>query len=286
MALWRLMACLAHPDDECFSMAGILASSTAQGVAVELICATRGEAGDIRMPGSATPETLGDVRHQELRASCNVLGIAEPIMLGYRDSGWGDDPAQRHPQAFVNALDRDVVQQLVAEFRRFRPHVILTFEPGGLSGHKDHIAMSKHATFAYQVAGDPHAFPEQLQDGLAAWAPQRLLYVARPQGSRLERARRLREAGVNVPLPPPETWSQGVPLEQIHLTLDVSEQLPTKLASLRCHRTQASPEMDPIDWSQGSLAEMYSTEYLIQADPPVPEGATIDPDIFAGLNAE
>jgi LmbE family N-acetylglucosaminyl deacetylase len=98
MTLLRLMACLAHPDDECFSMAGILASSTAQGVAVELICATRGEAGDIRMPGSATPASLGDVRHQELRASCNVLGIAEPIMLGYRDSGWGDDPAQRHPR--------------------------------------------------------------------------------------------------------------------------------------------------------------------------------------------
>ena len=77
-----------------------------------------------------------------------------------------------------------------------------------------------------------------------------------------------------------------MPFEQIHLTLDVSEQLPTKLASLHCHRTQASPEMDHIDWSQGELAEMYSTEYLIQADPPVPDGATIDPDIFAGLNTE
>jgi hypothetical protein len=90
-------------DDEAFSGSGEWAASTAHGVDVWLVCATCGEEGDIRQPGIATRETLGDIRHQELRNACKVLGVQEPIRLGYRDSGWGDDPAQSHPQAFVNA---------------------------------------------------------------------------------------------------------------------------------------------------------------------------------------
>ena len=139
MGQLRMLVCFAHPDDEAFCASGVLATSTARGVDVRLICATRGEAGDIRTPGAATRETLPEVRHQELRASCRVLGIQEPVILGYRDSGWGDDPAQYHPQAFVNAAAGKVVQQLVAEIRRFRPHVVLTFEPGGLSARRVHL---------------------------------------------------------------------------------------------------------------------------------------------------
>ena len=109
----RMLACLAHPDDEAFTASGVLAASTAQGVQVRLVCATYGEEGDIRQPGIATRETLGQVRHQELRRSCAALGVQEPIMLGYRDSGWGDAPAQYHPQAFVQALPWQVVGRLV-----------------------------------------------------------------------------------------------------------------------------------------------------------------------------
>jgi len=120
MAQWRLLACFAHPDDEAFVGAGVLAMSTARGVDVRLICATRGGAGDIRTPDLATRETLGERRHEAWRASCQVFGVQEPVMLDYRDSGWGDDPAQNHPNACVNVPDGEVVQQLVREMRRFR----------------------------------------------------------------------------------------------------------------------------------------------------------------------
>ena len=53
------------------------------------------------------------VRHAELRCSCQVLGLQEPIMLGYRDSGWGDSFAQYHPDAFVQAPPVQVVGRLV-----------------------------------------------------------------------------------------------------------------------------------------------------------------------------
>jgi LmbE family N-acetylglucosaminyl deacetylase len=147
----RLLACFAHPDDEAFMASGILALCTSQGVAARLVCATYGEEGDIRTPEAATRETLGQVRYQELCRSCEVLGVHDaPIMLGYRDSGWGDSPAQYHPHAFVQAPAQEIIARLVAEIRRFRPHVVVTFEPDGVSGHKDHKAICQYTTAAYR----------------------------------------------------------------------------------------------------------------------------------------
>jgi LmbE family N-acetylglucosaminyl deacetylase len=215
-----------------------------------------------------------------------VLGVQEPIILGYRDSGWGDDPAQHHPQALVNAPASAVVRQLVEEIRRFQPHIVLTFEPGGISGHKDHIAISTHTTFAYQVAGDPAAFPEQIMDGLRPYHPQRLFYIARLQGYAVERVMQLRQAGFDEPLPPLERHNLGVPREQIHLTLDVSTYLDTKLASMRCHRTQVPPDWPYLTVPQDVALAIHGTEYLIQAHPLVPAGTTRDPDFLSDLKSE
>jgi N-acetyl-1-D-myo-inositol-2-amino-2-deoxy-alpha-D-glucopyranoside deacetylase len=148
------------------------------------------------------------------------------------------------------------------------------------------MAISKHTTFAYQVAGDPGAFPAQAQDGLQPYSPQRLFYVARPQGYRLERALMLREAGFDVPLPPPELCNSGVPDEQIHLRLDVSAYLETKLASMRCHRTQLPPDAPAMRLSQSLALAVHGTEYLIQAHPPAPIGATRVSNFLAGLQPD
>ncbi|HEY7494368.1 MAG TPA: PIG-L deacetylase family protein [Candidatus Tectomicrobia bacterium] len=281
----RLLACFAHPDDEAFTAAGVLAVSVACGVDVRLICATRGEEGDIRFPGAATRKTLGQVRDQELRRSCQMLGVQEPMVLGYRDSGWGDSPAQYHPQALVNAPAQEVVERLVAEMRRFRPHVVLTFEPGGLSGHRDHITISRHTTIACQMAGDAGMFPVQLQHGLVPHSPQRLFYTARPLGFRLERARLLRRAGIEVSLPDPELPDRGIPPEHIHVTLDVSSHVEKKVASMLCHRTQIAPD----DWPYRRLPQdvavaLLGTEYLLCGYPPTPAGVTLSADLFAGVD--
>jgi LmbE family N-acetylglucosaminyl deacetylase len=171
----------------------------------------------------------------------------------------------------------------VEEIRRFRPQVILTFEPGGLSGHKDHIAISRHTTTAYQRAGDPAAFPEHLRQGLEPYTPQRLFYTARPQGYRLQRALTLRQAGIDTPLPPPELQQLGVPPEAIHLTLDVSAYIDTKIASMRCHRSQISPEWERLYTTHPAVTELLGTEYFIRAHPSVSAGEVIAADLFAGV---
>jgi N-acetyl-1-D-myo-inositol-2-amino-2-deoxy-alpha-D-glucopyranoside deacetylase len=279
----RMLACFAHPDDEAFAASGFLASCTARGVDVRLVCATCGEEGDIRAPGSAQRETLGQVRCEELRRSCQVLGLQEPILLGYRDSGWGDAPAQYHPRAFVNAPAEEVVRRLVVEMRRFRPQMVLTFEPGGLSGHKDHMAISKRTTVAFQTAGNPKAFPEHTQNGLAPYHPRLLYYVARPRGFRLQRALQLRQAGMDVPLPPPELRDQGVPPEAIHAALDVSAHLDRKIASMLCHRTQIDPDWPFLRVPRDVAVELLGQEHIIRAYPPVPSGTTLSPDLLSDL---
>jgi N-acetyl-1-D-myo-inositol-2-amino-2-deoxy-alpha-D-glucopyranoside deacetylase len=283
MAQLRLLACFAHPDDEAFTASGVLAASTARGVQVRLVCATCGEEGDIRQPGVATRATLGQVRHEELRRSCAVLGLQEPVMLGYRDSGWGDAPAQYHPHAFVQAPPWQVVQRLVEEIRRFKPHIVLTFEPDGVSGHKDHQAMSRHTTAAVRAASDPTTFPEQARAGLLPYHPMRLFYVARLPGHRMHRATLLRQAGLDVPFPDPELRAQGVPLAQMHVRLDVTAYLTQKLASMRSHRTQMTSDwmFDKVPWD--TTVAILGQEYLIQAHPSAPAGEPLATDFLDGL---
>lgn len=283
MTQLRMLACFAHPDDEAFTGSGLIAASTARGVQVRLVCATCGEEGDIRQDGAATRATLGQIRHQELRRSCAVLGVEEPIMLGYRDSGWGDSAAQFHPQAFVQAPPLEVIGRLVEEIRRFKPHLVVTFEPEGISGHKDHKTISRHTTAAVHIAGDPVVFAEHLQAGLVPHNVSRLFYVARIKGSRMQRAALLRQAGLDVPLPDPALRSQGVPLEELHVQLDVTPYLDTKLASMRCHFSQLTPDWSFDHVHRDVAAAILGQEHLIQAMPTAPPGPPLATDFLAGL---
>ena len=204
-------------------------------------------------------------------------------MLGYRDSGWGESSAQYHPNAFVQAPPWQVIQRLVEEIRRFKPHIVLTFEPDGISGHKDHKAISRYTTVAVREAAEPTAFPEQVRAGLSPHLPLRLLYVARLQGYRMHRAALLRQAGLEVPLPDPELRQQGVPLEQMHVRLDVTPYLEQILASMRSHRTQMTPDwmFDKVPWA--TAVAILGQEYLMQAHPVAPPGEPLATGFLDGL---
>src|SRR2546429_4683829 len=79
-----ILACYAHPDDE-QGITGTLARCAQAGIRTGLLCATRGEMGEIAPGHAATPETLGAVREQELRCAAEVAGIAHLWFLDYRD---------------------------------------------------------------------------------------------------------------------------------------------------------------------------------------------------------
>ena len=279
----RLLACFAHPDDEAFPVGGALAAHAARGVQIRLITATRGEEGEIRQAGSATRETLGAVRRVELARAASILGLKDHIVLQYRDSGMAGTPPNEHPRAFVNAVAERVIERLVEEIRRFRPQVVLTFDPDGLYGHPDHIAIHEYTTEAFKRASDPRAYPQHFINGVTPHSAQRLFYSARPRGFRMEWAVTLRAQGIDFPLPDPNRANDGAPPEDIHLEMDVSEQLDLKMGCILSHRTQVAPDW-PYDRVPREAAKMIlGREYYIRGWPEVSEGETIPPDFFEGL---
>ena len=140
---FKLMAVLAHPDDESLGFGGTLAKYSAEEVETYLVTATRGERGRyFSQDRKAEPAEVGRVREAELRAAAAVLGVRELFILGYPDGAVDQvDPAT-------------AITAIAGHIRRVRPHVVVTFGPDGAYGHPDHIAMSQFTTAAIMCAGD------------------------------------------------------------------------------------------------------------------------------------
>src|SRR6266851_1864275 len=140
----RLMAILAHPDDESLGNSATLARYAAEGVEITLVTATRGQRGWLGEPtANPGPEALGRTREAELLAAGAALGLREVVVLDYLDG----ELDQAEPD--------QIICELVAHIRRVRPQVVLTWGPDGGYGHPDHIAIGQFATAAVMRAADP-----------------------------------------------------------------------------------------------------------------------------------
>ena len=279
----RLLACFAHPDDEAFPIGGSLAAHSSRGVNIRLITATSGEEGEVRSPGLAIPDGLGSLRREELSCSVHTLGLQSPHVLGYRDSGMAGTSANNLPEAFINIPQEEIVEILVREIRTFRPQVVLTFEPGGLYGHPDHIAICKHATKAFHTANDASIYPEQLIEGLEPFQPDRLYYSARPQGFRTSMALKLQAAGIDFPMPTIERANDGIDPDEIHLEVNVSDQLDQKMGSILCHKSQVAPNWPYNQVPRSVAADILGREHYIRAWPEFTNKETLTGDFFEGL---
>jgi N-acetyl-1-D-myo-inositol-2-amino-2-deoxy-alpha-D-glucopyranoside deacetylase len=269
-----LLALFAHPDDESFAAGGTLARYASQGVRVVLVTATRGEAGIVHDEGAANPEDMGQVRERELRCACGVLGIQELRFLGYRDSGMAGTPENQHPQAFCRAAPAAVVGQILELFRQFRPQVVLTFGPDGGYGHPDHVAIHRHATAAWEQAGDVSSFDP----------PRKLYYTA----ISAQTFRRIREAMWRHGLIPErpseeEIARRGAPEDSITTSIDIRDFLEPKIEALRCHRTQLAPDHPWLNLPLEFRQEYMGCEYFSLAQTRGVAMAAGEEDLFAGL---
>ena len=244
-ARFTLMAVFAHPDDESFGTGGTLARyGHDPDVRVVLVCATRGEAGEISDPTLATPEHLGDVREQELRCACRTLGVDAVHFLDYRDSGMAGTPENQHPRALAMADPDKVVGKIVAHIRRERPHVVVTFDETGGYGQPDHGAIHHHTKAAFAAAADPARYPEQLAAGLRPHQAQKLYFTAIPQRFFRTMAKKMAELGMDIP----QRYLQrvngpfGLPDEACTTDVYVQDYWNTKVAAVQCHATQLNPD--------------------------------------------
>lgn len=280
----RLLAVLAHPDDETFGCGGLLARYAAEGAQVALVCATRGEVGEIRDPSLATSDRLGSVREAELRAACEVLGIRPLYLLGYRDSGMAGTPDNEHPQALHKADQEELTGRVVEIVRRIKPQVIITFDPNGGYGHPDHIAMHHAARKAFQAAGSATYYPEQLIDGLGPHRADKLYYVALPRSMIRSFRDAIVAAGVESDFSEMDPESVGTPDEEITTVVDVSGYAAQKERAAACHRTQVGGD-DPFGWiPEGVRTRFLSAEHLVRAQPPLdPSKGEMEVDLFGQI---
>jgi len=270
----RLMAVLAHPDDESLGVGGTLAKYAAEGVDVFLLTATRGERGgycgyrpgDSRHPGSAA---LANIREAELRAAASALGVHDLALLDYGDSQLAAADPQR------------AIADIVAHLRRARPDVVITFGPDGAYGHPDHIAISQYTTAAIVAAADRAYADEAAGRALAAHAVRKLYYIAWPEATWAAYQSALKKLSVTVDdverlvTPWPE-WA-------ITTAIDTRDVWPAVWQAVSCHESQIaayhhlqelSPEHQAALWGRQSFYRAFST---------VNGGRERETDLFEGI---
>jgi LmbE family N-acetylglucosaminyl deacetylase len=144
----RLLAALAHPDDESMGFGGTIARYGEEGVETYVLTATHGQSGRFRgipkgEPGHPGPEALAKIREAELRGAIEVLGIRENILLDYVDG------------QLDQASPAEVTATVTNTIRRLKPDVVITFGMDGAYGHPDHIAICQFTIAACVAAADP-----------------------------------------------------------------------------------------------------------------------------------
>ena len=204
--LGTVLGVWAHPDDESYLTAGLMARAAANGDRVVCVTATKGEGGswdEKRWPS----ETMGEVRAAELTECLRILGVKEHHWLGYVDGTCAEVPLEEG-SAKVRAFLDEV-----------RPDTVLTFGPDGMTDHADHKAVSAWTTEAFGRAAKPGAH---------------LFYATTTKEWADEFAPRLNKFNVFAPGLPPVTDPSDLAID---LELD-PELLEVKLRAIEAHVSQ------------------------------------------------
>lgn len=274
-----ILSVLAHPDDESFGMGGTLAKYAASGVDVHLICATRGEAGEVDPEYLEGFSSIADLRVHELNCAVNELGIEPVRMLEYRDSGMTGSADNQHPQALINASLDQVAGEIADTIREIKPQVVLTFDPIGGYRHPDHIFIHEAATKAFKLAGDP-AHP----GNYAPFQPERLFYHTIPRYFIQFNVRLLKLLGKD---PTKYGKNKDIDLTQmavdefpIHARINYAEYKDRKAAASACHASQGGHGLTRgfmrwLSWLLGAR----SVDQFMQAIPE-PNPVSIKEDLF------
>ncbi len=181
-----LVAVFAHPDDEAFGPAGSLIhfSKTHD---VYLLCATNGNLIE---------------RKGELLRSAKILGVKKVDFLNFTDGG------------LCNNNYHQLAAAIEKKLRFYRPDIVLTFEPQGVSGHLDHVAVSLVTTFVVKKL--PFV--------------KRLLYFCEPKSTMKLMRKNFEEYFIYVP----PGYSRG----EIDLVINTEAYWPRRLKAMAAHQSQ------------------------------------------------
>jgi mycothiol S-conjugate amidase len=282
------MAVHAHPDDESSKGAATMARYVDEGVDVLVVTCTGGERGSILNPAlkdrPEIEENIAEIRKAEMDRARAILGVQQ-TWLGFVDSGLPEgDPLPPLPEGCFALVPLDeAVAKLVAEIRRFRPHVMTTYDENGGYPHPDHIRTHEVSVAAFEAAADPDAYPE-------AGEPWQVLKLYYDVGFSIERMEALHEAMIEQGLESPfeewrkrrDEWRKDVRPPTITTRVNVAHWFERRDAALLAHATQVDPNgwffSIPLDIQRAvwPTEDFELARSIVDSD--VPED-----DLFAGV---
>lgn len=262
----RLLAILAHPDDESLGTGGTLARYAREGAGTYVLTATRGEKGRFGTAAERPPqEVVARTREAELRAAATVLGVREVTLLDYVDG----------------ELDRadpiEAAGKIAAEIRRIRPQVVVTFAPDGGYGHPDHIAVSQLAAAGIVRASAPGDAPP----GLPPHAVAKFYYMAwtRRKWGPYEAAFKVLRSTVD------GVERQAVPWPEWQITTEIDTEAcwETVWSAVQCHKTQLPGYRNLASVSEAHHRDLWGTQEFYRVFSTVNGGRKRETDLFEGL---
>jgi LmbE family N-acetylglucosaminyl deacetylase len=269
---FKLLAVLAHPDDESLGFGGTLAKYAAEGVETYLVTATRGERGRFGSHGKCgDPAEIGRVREAELRAAAAELGIREVCVLSYPD---GD----------VDQVEAGIaIRAIVSHIRRIQPHVVLTFGPEGAYGHPDHIAISQFTTAAVVCAADPGYRVEE--DPCKNPPPRHRVAKLHYLAWRNNKWEAYQAAFRKLTSLVDSVQRQAAPWPDWAVTteIDTSAVWPTVWKAVCCHQTQMSIYERLESLTEDQQKALWGTQEFYRVYSSVSGGRKLETDLFEGL---
>ena len=253
----RILLVHAHPDDETINNGATMALYADRGAQVTLVTCTRGEEGEVLVPGlshlaSTEQDLLGSHRETELALAMKALGISDFRFLGaptskFRDSGMmGTEPNNR-PDVFWQADLDKAAMILVEVIEEVKPHILITYDEIGGYGHPDHIQ-------AHRVA--------MRASDLATWQIQKIYWNTIPKSVIAQGMEKMKEIGSDffgaesiddVPFAKDD--------EFVTTLIDGSDYVDSKMVAMKAHETQIALDGPFFALSNNLGMQIWGDEY-------------------------
>jgi LmbE family N-acetylglucosaminyl deacetylase len=279
---FTLLACMAHPSDESFSIGGTLALYSKRGVKVHVLSATGGEVGEMDPALLVGFSSIAERRASELRCAAGILGLAGVHFLGYRDSGMPGSPDNQHPNALAAQAVDEAAARVAHYIRLVKPQVVVTHDPIGGYKHPDHIALHRATLRAFDLAGDVN-----FQADLPPWQPLKLYYQTMPKNLMRWAVRLGPVLGMD-----PRHFGRNGDIDLVslveegdfptHARIDCRSVSALRDAASACHISQGGGRMGPRGLMTLLRRFIGSTENFMRAYP-APEMGLREMDLFEGL---
>lgn len=279
MTKQTILAILAHPDDESFGMGGTLALYAERGVDVHLVCATRGEVGEMDEKYMQGFNSIAERREAELRCAAGILGLEGVHFLGYRDSGMPGSPDNEHPNALYAQPIEAVAEKVVAYIRELKPDVVITFDPIGGYRHPDHIAIHEATVLAFENANNTDFAPEA---GIP-FQPRKLYFHTFSKGFLKISVALLRLFGKN-----PSKFGKNGDIDlaslakvsfPIHARIRIHSVIEKQRAASACHASQGGGQQQK--GVRALLSRLFEADTFMQAYPSIEGRTKLQRDLLA-----